>query len=79
MTPAHAVAFLRSKLKVDPPKTAAATVFEFGAASLVVTRLPLLFIETNAMSSLSGGLSHSQSYPELGCKYLTACVHTFVA
>ena len=32
-------------------------MFEFGAASLVVTRLSLLFIEDNAISSLSGRLS----------------------
>ena len=39
------------------PKAATASVFEFGAASFVVTRSPLLFIEANAISSLSGRLS----------------------
>ena len=39
------------------PKAAAATVFEFGAASLVVTRSSLLFMEAIAIFSLSGRLS----------------------
>ena len=38
-------------------KAAAATVFEFGAASLVVTRSSLLFMEAIAIFSLSGRLS----------------------
>ena len=38
-------------------KAAAATVFEFGAGSLVVSRSSLLFMEANAVFSLSGRLS----------------------
>ena len=59
-------------------KAAAATVFEFGAASLVVTRSPLLFIvEANVISSLSGRLSSFARYLELGGKYHSMCAHTF--
>ena len=45
-------------VEARPLKAAAATVFEFGAASLVVTPSSLLLIvEANAISSLSGRLS----------------------
>ena len=45
-------------VEARPLKAAALTVFEFGAASLVVTPLSLLLIvEANAISSLSGRLS----------------------
>ena len=59
-------------------KAAAVTVFEFGAASLVVTLSSLLFIiETNVISSLSGRLSSFARYLELGGKYHSMCAHTF--
>ena len=54
-------------------------MFEFSAASLVVTRLSLVLIETNAISSLSGGCPHLQDYLELGGKYHSNCVHTLFA
>ena len=44
-------------VEARPLKAAAATVFEFGAASLVVTRSSLLFMEAIAIFSLSGRLS----------------------
>ena len=53
-------------------------MFEFGAASLVVTRSSLLFIvEANVISSLSGKLSLFARYLELGGKYHSICGHTF--
>ena len=58
------------------PKSAAVIVFKFGAASLVVTRFPLLFIEANTIFTLSGCFPHLWSYMELGCKYLAVCVRT---
>ena len=65
-------------VEARPLKAAAATVFEFGAASLVVTRSPLLFIvEANVISSLSGRLSSFARYLELGGKYHSMCAHTF--
>ena len=58
-------------------KTAAATVFKIGAASLMVTPSSLLFIlETNVISSLSGRLSSITRYLELGGKYHSICTHT---
>ena len=44
-------------VEARPFNAAAATVFEFGTASLVVTRSSLLFMESNAVFSLSGRLS----------------------
>ena len=59
-------------------KAAAATVFGFGAAFLVVTRSSLLFIvEANVISSLSGTLFSFARYLELGGKYHSMCAHTF--
>ena len=45
--------------------------------SEVVTCLPLLFIEANAISLLSGRLSSFEGYLELGGKYHSMCTNTF--
>ena len=61
----------------SPPNAAAATVFEFDAASLVVTRSPLLCIETNAISSLSGRLSSFAKLSGSGWQVSRSmCTHT---
>ena len=65
-------------VEAGPLKPAAGTVFEFGAASLGVTRSSLLFIvEVNVISSLSGRLSSFKMHLELGMKYHSMCAHTF--
>ena len=65
-------------VEARPLKAAAATVFEFGAASLVVTRSsPLFVVEASVISSLSGRLSSFARYLELGGKYHSMCSHTF--
>ena len=62
----------------QPPKAAAATLFEFGAASLLVTCSPLLFIEANAISSLSGRQSSFVRLSEAGWQVSQhVCTHTF--
>ena len=58
------MASLRSEFKVDP-KAAAATVFQFGSASLVVTRSSLLLMEVKEIS-LSGRLSSFASLSRAG-------------
>ena len=59
--------------------TSLSSEFEFGAASLVVTRSSLLFIvEVNVISSLSGDrLSSFVKYLELGGKYHTMRAYAF--
>ena len=63
---------LRGELKIDAPKAAAATVFDFSAASLVVTRSPS---QCNILIIRGTVLISKVIWIWVG-KHLTAYVHT---
>ena len=75
--PLHLLLSLWRRTRRLTPKAAAATVFYFVVAALVVTHSPPIFIEANTISTLSGGLSSFVKFSRAGWQ-VAVCVHIYI-